>query len=122
MATLAHLLRTNNVLFSLELNGEFVLLPFLIAFTANDLGADDIAELAEALKGNTALTNLSLYDNELGDEGVALVAEALLFNKTLQDLNLGSKLTVFIYSTSQRTMLEIKEQSKLPTPYRRMNK
>lgn len=64
------------------------------ALTELDLGYNDIGDigatsLAEALKGNTALTMLGLQRNDIGDIGATALAKALKGNSALTTLNLA---------------------------------
>jgi hypothetical protein len=45
--------------------------------------------LAEALRTNTSLTTLELYNNQIGDAGAVALAEALRTNTSLTTLNLS---------------------------------
>lgn len=58
-------------------------------FSKNDLSSEDIQVLADALKTNTTLINLSLNDNLIREEGVKTLAAALEQNSTLKQLNLS---------------------------------
>ena len=51
-------------------------------------GADGAASLAEAMKVNTTLTQLQLCDNNIGADGAASLAEAMKVNTTLTQLGL----------------------------------
>ena len=54
-----------------------------------DLTAHDAALVAEILKSNTSVTHVDLLGNEkIGDEGVKALAEALKVNETLKELSL----------------------------------
>ena len=55
------------------------------------VGDEGAAALAGALKTNTALTTLALWDNNIGDEGAAALAGALKTNTALTTLYLGNK-------------------------------
>jgi hypothetical protein len=46
----------------------------------NDIGDEGAKYVAEALKVNTSLTEITLYDNNIGDDGAKYVAEALKVN------------------------------------------
>jgi hypothetical protein len=43
----------------------------------------------EALKVNTSLNRINLYENNIGDKGAKHVAEALKVNTLLKEINLG---------------------------------
>ena len=47
--------------------------------------------IAEALRGNGVLTNLSLYGNGIGEEGAKALASALRVNAVLAKLNLDGR-------------------------------
>ena len=47
------------------------------------------AAVAEALKSNTAVTRLELYNNNIGDRGATAIADALKNNNALQSLDLS---------------------------------
>ena len=51
-------------------------------------GDKEAAILAEALKKNTTLTSISLFENKIGDVGAASLAAALEKNSTLTSLDL----------------------------------
>ncbi|CAF0923632.1 unnamed protein product [Didymodactylos carnosus] len=48
----------------------------------------DTMAIAEALKINTTLTGLGIYNNNISDEGVMAIAEALKVNTTLTGLGI----------------------------------
>ncbi|KAF9569199.1 hypothetical protein EC968_002670 [Mortierella alpina] len=52
------------------------------------IGSDGATALAEVLKTNSALTSLNLYSNAIGDDGAKALAEALTTNSALTYLNL----------------------------------
>ena len=56
----------------------------------NNIGAAGAASLAEAMKVSTTLTQLSLSNNKIGDAGAASLAEAMKVNTTLTELDLGN--------------------------------
>jgi Ran GTPase-activating protein (RanGAP) involved in mRNA processing and transport len=59
----------------------------------NNMGAAGCAALAEALKVNTAVIYVDLDQNNIGDAGCAALAEALKVNTAVKDLNLqGNKI------------------------------
>ena len=62
--------------------------PSVTAIDASGSGLDDadVAALATALAGNTALTQLFLHENQIGDAGASALATALAGNTTLTEL------------------------------------
>jgi hypothetical protein len=50
---------------------------------------DGAVEIAEALKINSTLNELSLEFSSIGKEGAIAIAKALKINSTLSNLNLG---------------------------------
>lgn len=48
-----------------------------------------VTEIANALKINTALKKLSLYNNDIGPKGAKALAEAIKYNKVIEKLFLG---------------------------------
>lgn len=57
-------------------------------FSDNSIGSDSAKAIADALKTNTTLVDLSLHYNSIGDEGAKAFAEALKNNSSLVRLNL----------------------------------
>ena len=57
-------------------------------FPDNSIGSDSAKAIADALKTNTTLVDLSLHYNSIGDEGAKAFAEALKNNSSLVRLNL----------------------------------
>ena len=57
---------------------------------SNNIGDAGAASLAEAMKVNTKLTQLDLQSNNIGDAGAASLAEAMKVNTTLTQVNLKS--------------------------------
>ncbi|KJE90509.1 hypothetical protein CAOG_01819 [Capsaspora owczarzaki ATCC 30864] len=55
----------------------------------NQVGVDGALAIAEAIKVNTSLTELSLVKIDLGDAGARAIAEAIRVNRTLTELNLS---------------------------------
>ena len=63
-------------------------LSFLTLYN-NSIGAGEANSLAEALKVNTSLSSLDLKFNSIGIEGANSLAQALRVNTTLSSLNLN---------------------------------
>ena len=59
-----------------------------LRLSGTGIGDSDANALAEAIKVNTALTKLNLFDNSIGDAGASALAEALKMNKTLMALSI----------------------------------
>ena len=59
-----------------------------VSFPMMGLDDDDACVLAEALKGSTTVTNLSLNWNLIGDRGIAAIGEMLLVNESILELEL----------------------------------
>ena len=59
-----------------------------LTLRANGIGDQGATRLAEALKENSTLTKLNLGGNDVGDQGATGLAEALKENSTLRELNL----------------------------------
>jgi hypothetical protein len=63
-----------------------------LSLRGNGIGQEQetVKVLCDALRGNTTLTNLTVYRNELGDEGVNSILRIFRINKSLQHISLGS--------------------------------
>ena len=59
-----------------------------LTLMANEIGAAGAASLAEAMKINITLTQLNLRANEIGAAGATFLAEAMKVNTTLTQLDL----------------------------------
>ena len=61
----------------------------------NNIGDEGGKAIGEALKVNTSLTKIDLYENNIGDEGGKTIGEALKVNTSLTEINLnGNKLVM----------------------------
>ncbi|XP_077550929.1 uncharacterized protein LOC144164306 [Haemaphysalis longicornis] len=73
--------------FSLNLSGIFKKLRAL-RLNGADIEDSFAKEVADFLRGNDSLQELSLWCSDIGDEGAMVIAEALTANSTLKTLNL----------------------------------
>ncbi|WP_010298256.1 tetratricopeptide repeat protein [Candidatus Odyssella thessalonicensis] len=72
------------------------------------LNSKDAAQIAEALKSNTSLTELNLDNNPIKDEGSKAIAEALKNNRSLQTLQITNTQTTAEGLASFGALLEYK--------------
>lgn len=73
--------------FSLNLSGIFRKLRAL-SLAYCDIGDSFAKEVADFLRRNDSLQELSLWSSLIGDESAVAIAEALTANNTLKSLNL----------------------------------
>ena len=62
----------------------------MLHLDGNNIGDEDAKALTNALKVNSALSELYLSGNSIGDEGAKAFANAIKDNKTLTYLHLGA--------------------------------
>ena len=65
------------------------LLTTIILNAADKIGAEGAKAIGEALKVNTSLTRINLWDNNIGDEGGKAIGEALKVNTSRIEIFLG---------------------------------
>jgi hypothetical protein len=73
----------------------WLLLQVNLSLDYNQLTDVHAALMAQMLRGNKALRNLSLYNNNITNEGLELMFSALGKNTTLLQLNVASQQNVF---------------------------
>ena len=74
-------------------------IKFMCNFDLHSLEINDEGAIAisEALKINSTLREINLYNDKIGDEGVAAIAEALKINFTLQAIYLREQIYITAY-------------------------
>ena len=75
--------RMNNNRFTEDLDDDYVSLSY------RDYIADNIDELAEAIKDNRIVETLCLYNDQIGDKEVKAISEALKVNKSITQFELS---------------------------------
>jgi Ran GTPase-activating protein (RanGAP) involved in mRNA processing and transport len=59
-----------------------------------DIDNDGVTTLANALKDNTTVKKINLYDNDISDEGAAALADALKVNTSVTTIDLRENKSV----------------------------
>ena len=70
-------------------------------FVENELTEEGAQAVADIIKTNATITELSLYKNKFGSEGAVIIAEALKANTTLTKLDFSATHNLHTQITTQ---------------------